>query len=93
MDILYFCLFPSILRLICFDVEDLCDAEFARKDVLENHVVSVHGVRRAGQSWEVQPERKKSETCEECGASFYDKSVFLYPTFQLFHPKATCMIG
>lgn len=56
----------------------LSDAGFARKDVLENHVVSVHGVRRAGHSWEVQPERKKTETCEECGASFYDKLVFLY---------------
>lgn len=55
----------------------VCGAGFSRKDVLENHVLSVHCLKRAGDSWQPQAERSKSHGCDECGASFYDRLVEL----------------
>lgn len=52
----------------------VCGAGFTRKDVLDNHLLGVHSLQRvAADSWESRPDRKRTETCAECGASFYDK--------------------
>ncbi|XP_054264603.1 zinc finger protein 16-like [Macrosteles quadrilineatus] len=53
----------------------LCNAEFSRKDVLENHVLGVHCLKRSGDSWQPQSERKKTFSCDVCGAAFYDKNT------------------
>ncbi|XP_054264267.1 zinc finger protein 425-like [Macrosteles quadrilineatus] len=62
----------------------LCNAEFSRKDVLENHVLGVHCLKRSGDSWQPQSERKKTFSCDVCGAAFYDKLTELAVNRQCF---------
>lgn len=55
----------------------LCDVSFTRKDVLANHMLSIHSVGMSGlyrKTLENVPaEKTKNVLCAECGASFYNK--------------------